>query len=133
MAVKIITVKCPECGALLDFEEDRKQAFCSYCGTKILLHNENEHIYRHIDEAGVKQAETDRMVKMRQLEIEEKENERRRSLIQIWIVSTIVLTIVGVIGMVIDNEGLGICLLIAMCVALWGALFLMVNKKKTDK
>ena len=133
MAIEFIPVVCPKCGADLNIEKGRSEAYCTYCGTKMLLNNENEHIYRHIDEAGVKQAETDRMVKMRQLEIEEKENERRRSLIQIWIVSTIVLTIVGVIGMVIDNEGLGICLLLAMCVALWGALFLMGNKKKPDK
>ena len=130
MAVKFISVKCPECGANLNIEGDREHAFCTYCGTKILLHNENEHIYRHIDEAGVKQAETDRMVKMRQLEIEEKENERRRSLIQIWIIATIVLTIVGVIGMVIDNEGLGICLLLAMSVGVWGATSLIGDKKK---
>ena len=43
MAVKLIYVKCPECGAALDIEEDRKEAFCSYCGTKVLLYNENEY------------------------------------------------------------------------------------------
>ena len=72
MAVKLISVKCPECGATLNIEEDREQAFCTYCGTKVLLHNENEHIYRHIDEAGVRQAETDRIVRMKQMELAEK-------------------------------------------------------------
>lgn len=73
MAVKLISVKCPECGAALDIEEDRKEAFCSYCGTKVLLYNENEYIFRHVDEAEVKQAETDQMVRMKQLEYAEKE------------------------------------------------------------
>ena len=72
MAVKLISVKCPECGAMLNVEENREHAFCSYCGTKVLIHNENEHIYRHIDEAEVKQAETDRMVRMKQMEYYEK-------------------------------------------------------------
>lgn len=72
MAVKLISVKCPECGATLNIEEDREQAFCTYCGTKVLLHNENEHIYRHIDEAGIKQAETDRIVMLRKMELLEK-------------------------------------------------------------
>ena len=66
-------VKCPVCGAALDIEEDRDQALCAYCGTKVLLHNENEYIYRHVDEAEIKQAETDRMVRMKQLEYEERE------------------------------------------------------------
>ena len=53
MSVQFVSVKCPECGALLNIEEGRSQAFCSYCGTKILVHNDNEKIYRHIDEAGI--------------------------------------------------------------------------------
>ena len=72
MAVKLISVKCPECGANLNIEEDREQAFCTYCGTKILLHNENEHIYRRIDEAGIKQAETERIIRLREIELAEK-------------------------------------------------------------
>ena len=73
MAVKLVSVKCPECGAMLDIEEGRDQAFCTYCGAKVVLFNENEHIYRHVDEAEVKQAETDRIVKLKQLEfLEEK-------------------------------------------------------------
>lgn len=66
MAIKFISVKCPECGASLPIEEGRKQVFCSYCGTKVMVTNENEYIYRHIDEADVKKAETDRIIRMRQ-------------------------------------------------------------------
>lgn len=66
--MRLISVKCPDCGAVLDFEEDRKQAFCSYCGAKILINNENEYIYRYIDEADVKRADTDKLVKMKMLE-----------------------------------------------------------------
>ena len=54
MSINLISLKCPECKATLNIESDRKQAFCSYCGNKVLVHNENEHIYRHIDDAGVK-------------------------------------------------------------------------------
>ena len=81
MAIKLNSVKCPECGATLPIEEGRTQIFCSYCGTKVIVTNENEYIYRHIDEAEVKQAETDRMIKLRELEMEEKENsfEKERS------------------------------------------------------
>ena len=70
--MKLISVKCPECGAGLNVEEDRKQVFCMYCGTKILLHNENEHIYRHVDEARIKETETERLIRLKQMEIDEK-------------------------------------------------------------
>lgn len=47
MAVKFISVKCPDCGAVLPIEEGRNQVFCSYCGSQIVMTNENEYIYRH--------------------------------------------------------------------------------------
>ena len=37
MAVKLVSVKCPECGAMLDIEEGRDQAFCTHCGAKVVL------------------------------------------------------------------------------------------------
>lgn len=75
MAVNFISVKCPDCGASLDVEKGRKQVFCTYCGAKILINNDNEYVYRHIDEAGIKQAETDSMVRMKQMEMAEKNRE----------------------------------------------------------
>lgn len=72
MAIQFIAVKCPECNADLSIEEGRKFAYCTYCGTKVMINNENEHIYRTIDEAGIKQAETERIVRLKELEMEEK-------------------------------------------------------------
>lgn len=75
MAIKVVTVKCPECGASLPVEENRKQIFCEYCGAKILLENDHEYIYRHIDEAEVKRAETERMLAEEKLKREKEERE----------------------------------------------------------
>ncbi len=96
MAVTFHSVKCPECGASLPIEEGRNQVFCSYCGTKVLVHNDNEHIYRHIDEAGIKQAETDRLVKLRELEMAEKNNATRKILIKAWLIISIILIVIAV-------------------------------------
>lgn len=101
MSLQFISVKCPQCGAMLDLENNRKQAFCTYCGNRIILYNDNEqtfkynkneNTYRHYEnvrynynEAEVIRAQTERMVaehrmynsnqfKMRQEEIE---NNRR--------------------------------------------------------
>lgn len=95
MGYQFISVKCPECGADFPLEEGRTMAFCSYCGSKLLVSNENEHIYHTIDEAGIKQAETDRMVKLKMLEMEEKYNNGRKTLIILWLTATAILFAVG--------------------------------------
>lgn len=59
MAIKMISVKCPECGASMTIEGDRKKAFCTYCGAQIILYNENEYTININNEAEIKRAETD--------------------------------------------------------------------------
>ena len=44
--IKMVSLKCPECGANLEIEE-RKQCFCQYCGTKIML-DDGSHTYTHV-------------------------------------------------------------------------------------
>ena len=59
MAINVVQIRCPACGADLSVDSTREFSFCSYCGSKVILNNDNEHVYRTIDEAGIKQAETD--------------------------------------------------------------------------
>lgn len=40
--MKVKVLKCPECGANIEFEEDRNFCFCSYCGCKIVIDDENK-------------------------------------------------------------------------------------------
>ena len=101
MAVKLISVKCPECGATLNIEEGREQAFCTYCGTKVLLHNENEYIYRHIDESGVKQDASDRIVRMKQMELAEKKRADAEKTKALKIKRSLIMATVGILMMVI--------------------------------
>lgn len=83
LGYKLISVKCPDCGQTLSIEENRTQAFCTYCGAKVLISNENEYIFRQIDEADVKKAETERIIRMRELEIAEK-NSSIRTISRNW-------------------------------------------------
>ena len=75
MAIRFISIKCPECGASLEIEEGRKQAFCTYCGAKVLIYDENHHeyTYRTIDEASLLQAN----VRLKELEYEEKKRKSK--------------------------------------------------------
>lgn len=99
MGIQFVSVKCPECGAALNIEEGREQIFCSYCGTKIMVHNDNEHIYRHIDEARIKQAETDRIVRMKQMEIAEKKRLASERMTKTKIKISLILAVVGILMM----------------------------------
>lgn len=63
--MKLITLKCPECGATLQLDQDRKEYFCTYCGSKILLDEEIQKQdirieKRIIDEVAVEQEKTKR-------------------------------------------------------------------------
>ena len=35
--MNLITLKCPECGADLEIQDDREFIFCQYCGRKIYM------------------------------------------------------------------------------------------------
>ena len=80
-------------------------AFCTYCGTKIIIHNENEHIYRHIDEAGIKQAETDRMIMLKKMELLEKKRASAQKVKTLKIVISIILGLVMLICFGIGYSG----------------------------
>lgn len=66
--ITFIKLVCPSCGANLEADSKLSQCFCQYCGTKILLHNENEYT--------VNINQTNRFVN--EAELAKQENERRR-------------------------------------------------------
>ena len=100
MSVKLISVKCPECGATLNIEENRKQAFCTYCGAKVLLQNEHEYVYCHIDEAGIKKAETDQMVQLRIMELEERKRADAEKTRKQKVVISLTFAVIGILMMI---------------------------------
>ena len=109
MAITFNSVKCPECGANLPVEEGRDKLFCSYCGTQVIVTNENEHIYRYVDEAGIVQSDNNKEVRMRELDIEERrgffDDSLKRTLITIWLVVSLVLIIIAVGVMFFAGDG----------------------------
>lgn len=106
MSVEMISVKCPECGAALSLEEGRKEAFCTYCGAKILVHNDNEYTVNIRDDANIKYAETDQIVSLKKIEMMEKAAQDRKNVRKIKIIISLVLATVGII-MMTAGYGLG--------------------------
>lgn len=104
MGISIKTIQCPNCSAALPVEEGRDQFFCSYCGSKITVTNDNEHIYRNIDEAKIIQAETERMVKMHEMKISDKNSSLRKVLTIIWGCITVVLLVIAIVIMLSEGS-----------------------------
>jgi len=72
--MKLRVLKCPECRANLEIEEDRTMCYCQYCGCKIILDDEKQettinkninvtksitHTKRHINDADVIRAKSE--------------------------------------------------------------------------
>lgn len=81
MSTKVIETKCPGCGAMVRLDERQKQAFCNYCGSPVTVEDTREFVTRNIDEADLKRAETEQLIRLKELEMQERETkktERRR-------------------------------------------------------
>lgn len=101
--MKLVSLKCPECKANLSVEPGRKQCYCQYCGTKIIIDNEEQvQTFKTVDEARIREAELQNELRLKQLEIEKMkfEQEQKKQLMNrsIKIKFTIVLGIIGMIG-----------------------------------
>lgn len=99
MAVKFIPIKCPECDADLDIEEGRKVMFCSYCGRKIMMVDENEFKYdvthRHVDVAKIREVEEESKRKVAKDKLDKEKFDKITEL-----AGCVLLVIVGIIGMI---------------------------------
>ena len=99
--IKLVSVKCPECGAALTVEDGRQQAFCSYCGTRVLIANENEKITRTINEAEIKKAEAERDIRLKELENENQKQKNNKKIIAFLWAGIFVLAVLSLIFVII--------------------------------
>lgn len=133
--VKIISLKCPECGADISIEEGHKQCFCQYCGAKILIDDgSTTHTYRKVDEARIKEAEVDKLIRLKELEIKQKEAERKGKIKILKIKAVLLLVFTGAIviifGQLRDYVMLEMCGLFPIIVALFIVMSLSDSEDK---
>ena len=43
--IKIVPLKCPQCGASIELNTNRETCFCSYCGTQVFFDDGSRTIY----------------------------------------------------------------------------------------
>lgn len=103
---------CPSCNANLSIEDDNRDfAFCQYCGAKIML-DDYRTTQRIIDDAKIKQTEYDREIRLKELELEEKEaiqkQHSQKFLTRVWLIASVfvVLVCLGIWAFGGENGGL---------------------------
>ena len=144
MATVFTAVKCPHCGAMLEIEEGIDQCYCSYCGGKVLIENDNEIIIRHIDEADVIKAETDREVRIEALKREESSYNGfkliKTVIIGAWLTFILMLLVSAVIvvkkffsGESIESLSVVFGTYIGLMVILYGGYFIFYELPKLEK
>lgn len=81
--MKLVKLQCPECHANISIEDGRDIVFCQYCGTKIFIDDEvhrtehkTEHVYRQVDESRIKEAEAQKDVRIREMELKNEKDKR---------------------------------------------------------
>lgn len=104
--MKVVSLTCPGCGANLSIEDGRKQCFCQYCGMKIMLDDESI-TYRTVDEARIKEAEVQAMLKMKEMEQKNKQIELYNQSIKYRVIASIIIGIIfcvtAVIGFSVES------------------------------
>ena len=133
MAISIKAVTCPQCGASVKCEEGREKLFCSYCGALIVVSNDNEHIYRHIDEADIKRAETERIETLANIRANEEMNKSTSTAKWIKLIVIGILLVLGILLMIIgsmDNPMLSMVGMIVLEIAGFVGLSFIPGKNK---
>lgn len=139
--MRLISMKCPECKANLSVEEGRKYCFCQYCGTKIMLEDDrvNKTYYTYRNEARLRQAEIDREIALKKLEIEKikveqeekRKNKNRRLKIIVAIILSILVFVLSLSGYLLKDGSLTLtAMMIFPILCILGITSLGNNDKK---
>ncbi|MBE6734845.1 MAG: hypothetical protein E7563_05850 [Ruminococcaceae bacterium] len=116
------TCNCPNCGAAFDLNIDNIDfAFCPYCGTKFIL-DDYRSSHRVIDEARIREAETNERIRLKELEIEERKQKMKLFKIIVFVVFAMAGVLMIIIGSLLGNKQEDY-----YTIAIYGALVLVLS------
>lgn len=80
--VKMIPLVCPNCGAKLDIKDGTQTCFCTYCGTKILVSDNNKTYTKNvnINQTSYDKTEIERIKLEHDLKIQDEKREAKQTL-----------------------------------------------------
>ena len=128
-----VTFVCPNCnGALdLDLKEGITSVFCPYCGQKFLIDDEAT-VYSYRDEARIREAEVEKLIRLKELEIEEKKRIAAEKARKVKIIISIILGVIALIGFLFPP--LSLVGLLAMTILMWIWMFgFLIQANKNNK
>ncbi len=102
------TFNCPSCGAEITLEVgNRDFGFCQYCGSKIML-DDYRITHRYVDEAQITQSENEKILRLKELEIQ-KANQSRINMLTtpltiIWLLLSFVILISCVVKWALQDD-----------------------------
>ncbi len=129
MALKMIPVRCPSCGAVAQISSDRKTAFCEYCGTQLAVNNENEYTFNYANAAEVIRAQTEQAKVLNEIQEKNQLAASKKKLIKILAIAGASLFGIGFVAQIVhlsslsSLSGLGFILLVI-------ALYFFVSQNK---
>ncbi len=104
--MKLVELKCPNCGGELKVNPEREFVTCGYCHTEFKVDDEISRSETHhiiTDEAKIKEVEYIKEVKLKELEMKEKEKQRESLILKIQIIVSVILGLIAVISFIIED------------------------------
>ncbi len=122
--MRLVNQSCPKCGAELSIDMDKKQAFCQYCGAKLMIEDENSYTInqRIIDEARIKEAE----LRMKELEFEREKELNDAQERKAWKTSILIYIAASAVSVIFLPS------LAAGAILLFGGIALIVMKPREN-
>lgn len=95
------TANCPNCNANLSVSDmEREFCFCEYCGAKVML-DDFRSTQRIVDEAKIKQVESEHVIRIRELELKEKyqlkPSDLNKTLMKVWLLLSVIIVLVAIV------------------------------------
>lgn len=127
--MKLVQIRCPNCGGELKVNPEKEKLVCGYCHTEFLVDDEVKRVETHhtyTDEAKVKKIELEKEIELNKYKIEAEKIKNKRIILTIMIVISIVL---GLIGIVKWNDELTGMAMFAIIVWIWIFYYIIKNNK----
>ena len=125
--MKIVKMVCPNCGATLQIDADKKNLTCNYCGNNLFIDDEVQHIqYDNAEEAGY-QFEKGRQRAQSEIKTYESKKQvsvcsnqpQKKSLTWLWVLGWIFIFPVPLTILVVRSKSMKIGLKIVIISIVW--------------
>lgn len=92
----LVPLTCPKCGGSIQAPEGTNKCFCTFCGTQLFIDDGSRTVtYRTVDEARIKEAEIEKELEFKKLEIEESRRPQRLKIVALLAIVGIGMVVIG--------------------------------------